>query len=462
MIGDAVAVAVAEHWLGAARGSDNVLGMVVSTGVGGGLVLGGCVCAGATGNAGHIGHVSVDPNGPACVCGGVGCLEAIASGPSIAAWARERGLEAPGAREVAALAERGNPIATAAYERAGGGAGPGRRRRRHPARPGHGRHRRRRRRRGQRALRAARDQLRPLRGAGLRGGTADPARPRSAPAPDSSVRPPSRSCPRSYWPRRATRAGLVVTGPDVEVPAGATCRPSRRCRPPRELLRGVARYTPMESSRPLAQKVGGPVYLKCENLQRTGSFKIRGAYMRIARLHAGAARAGRRRGVGRQPRPGRRARRVAARHHGDGLHAGGRVDRRSWPPPARTARDVELVGATLDDALEAAHRVRAADGRRAGAPVRPSRRAARSGHRRARDPRTGAGRRDGRGRGRRRGAAQRRVRVRQESCARTCGSSACRPSRPPPGQARSTPGGPSGCARCPRWRTVSPSGSRPR
>ena len=51
-----------------------------------------------------------------------------------------------------------------------------------------------------------------------------------------------------------------------------------------ELLHGVARYTPMESSRPLDQAVGGPVYLKCENLQRTGSFKIRGAYVRIARL----------------------------------------------------------------------------------------------------------------------------------------------------------------------------------
>ena len=44
------------------------------------------------------------------------------------------------------------------------------------------------------------------------------------------------------------------------------------------------RYTPMESSRPLNLLVGGPVYLKCENLQRTGSFKIRGAYTRIARL----------------------------------------------------------------------------------------------------------------------------------------------------------------------------------
>lgn len=51
-----------------------------------------------------------------------------------------------------------------------------------------------------------------------------------------------------------------------------------------ELLRGVARYTPMESSRPLAAAVGGPVYLKCENLQRTGSFKIRGAYVRLSRL----------------------------------------------------------------------------------------------------------------------------------------------------------------------------------
>jgi len=51
-----------------------------------------------------------------------------------------------------------------------------------------------------------------------------------------------------------------------------------------ELLRPVIRYTPMESSRPLAARVGGPVYLKCENLQRTGSFKIRGAYTRISRL----------------------------------------------------------------------------------------------------------------------------------------------------------------------------------
>jgi threonine dehydratase len=52
----------------------------------------------------------------------------------------------------------------------------------------------------------------------------------------------------------------------------------------RALLEGVSRVTPVEGSRPLSRGVGGPVHLKCENLQRTGSFKIRGAYVRIAKL----------------------------------------------------------------------------------------------------------------------------------------------------------------------------------
>ena len=52
----------------------------------------------------------------------------------------------------------------------------------------------------------------------------------------------------------------------------------------RRLLEGVSRTTPVEGLRGLSDKVGGPVLLKCENLQRTGSFKIRGAYVRIARL----------------------------------------------------------------------------------------------------------------------------------------------------------------------------------
>ncbi|MGW4425396.1 ROK family protein [Streptosporangium sp. NPDC004631] len=93
---DAVCVAVAEHWRGAGRGSANMLGMVVSTGVGGGLVLGDRLIHGGSGNAGHIGHIVVEPGGPACGCGGRGCLEAIARGPALAAWALEQGWT-PGA-----------------------------------------------------------------------------------------------------------------------------------------------------------------------------------------------------------------------------------------------------------------------------------------------------------------------------------------------------------------------------
>lgn len=83
--GDAKALALAEGWLGAARGVDNFMAMVVSTGVGGGIVLNGQLLEGATGNAGHIGHVIVEPNGRRCTCGGRGCLEAEASGPAIEA-----------------------------------------------------------------------------------------------------------------------------------------------------------------------------------------------------------------------------------------------------------------------------------------------------------------------------------------------------------------------------------------
>ena len=61
------------------------MAMVVSTGVGGGIVLNGQLLEGASGNAGHVGHVIVEPNGRRCVCGGRGCLEAEASGPAIEA-----------------------------------------------------------------------------------------------------------------------------------------------------------------------------------------------------------------------------------------------------------------------------------------------------------------------------------------------------------------------------------------
>lgn len=82
---DAKALALAEGWVGAARGARCFLAMVVSTGVGGGVVLEGRLLDGETGNAGHIGHVIVEPEGRRCRCGGRGCLEAEASGTAIRA-----------------------------------------------------------------------------------------------------------------------------------------------------------------------------------------------------------------------------------------------------------------------------------------------------------------------------------------------------------------------------------------
>ena len=82
---DAKALALGEGWTGAAAGERNYLGMVVSTGVGGGIVLDGRLLDGAAGNAGHIGHVIVEPGGRVCGCGAQGCLEAEASGTAIEA-----------------------------------------------------------------------------------------------------------------------------------------------------------------------------------------------------------------------------------------------------------------------------------------------------------------------------------------------------------------------------------------
>lgn len=82
---DAKALALAEGWLGAAKGRQNFLAMVVSTGVGGGIVLNGQLLDGELGNAGHVGHIIVEPNGRRCACGGRGCLEAEASGLAIEA-----------------------------------------------------------------------------------------------------------------------------------------------------------------------------------------------------------------------------------------------------------------------------------------------------------------------------------------------------------------------------------------
>ncbi len=80
---DAKALARGEGWTGAARGVRDYIGMVVSTGVGGGIFLDGRLLDGADGNAGHVGHVIVEPDGAICGCGARGCVEAEASGTAI-------------------------------------------------------------------------------------------------------------------------------------------------------------------------------------------------------------------------------------------------------------------------------------------------------------------------------------------------------------------------------------------
>ncbi|MGW4650787.1 ROK family protein [Kitasatospora sp. NPDC004289] len=120
--GDAVAMTAAEHWRGAARPYRDVLCLVVSTGVGAGLVIGGQLHTGRTGNAGHLGHITVDFEGRPCPCGSRGCLEGLASGTAIARTAAESGWRSPdgdtSANAVAASARSGDPLALAAFDAA--------------------------------------------------------------------------------------------------------------------------------------------------------------------------------------------------------------------------------------------------------------------------------------------------------------------------------------------------------
>jgi glucokinase len=82
---DGKALALAEGWQGSAKGTANYCVLTVSTGVGGGIVLDGELLDGASANAGHLGHLIVEPNGRRCPCGARGCLEAEASGLAIEA-----------------------------------------------------------------------------------------------------------------------------------------------------------------------------------------------------------------------------------------------------------------------------------------------------------------------------------------------------------------------------------------
>lgn len=120
LAGDAQCFALGEHWLGTGAESRSMLGIVVSTGIGGGLVIDGAPLLGPTGNAGHVGHMTVDPYGDPCACGSRGCVERYASGPNLVRWATENGWTpevTPDGAMLARDAAAGHPVAVAAFER---------------------------------------------------------------------------------------------------------------------------------------------------------------------------------------------------------------------------------------------------------------------------------------------------------------------------------------------------------
>lgn len=113
---DGTCIAVAESWLGATRGSEVSMSMVVSTGVGGGIVVDGRPLAGASGNAGHIGQIHVHVGEPTAAVED-STLEAVASGPATVRWARARGWEGRSGEDLARGILAGDPIAEEATRR---------------------------------------------------------------------------------------------------------------------------------------------------------------------------------------------------------------------------------------------------------------------------------------------------------------------------------------------------------
>jgi glucokinase len=89
---DATAAGWAEHAVGAARGVPEVLMVTLGTGIGGGIVAGGCVREGAHRFAGEFGHMVIDPHGPWCPCGKRGCWERFASGSGLGRLGREAAI----------------------------------------------------------------------------------------------------------------------------------------------------------------------------------------------------------------------------------------------------------------------------------------------------------------------------------------------------------------------------------
>ena len=113
LCGDAIALTFAESKIGTGVGISDFLGMVVSTGIGGGLFINHKIYEGATGNAGYFGHHSINFDSDLCVCGRTGCVELFASGPKMVNAAKKSGWnnQQDTFEALAADARAGNQIA---------------------------------------------------------------------------------------------------------------------------------------------------------------------------------------------------------------------------------------------------------------------------------------------------------------------------------------------------------------
>ncbi|MNO41357.1 Glucokinase [compost metagenome] len=107
---DATAAALAEKWLGAARDADHFIYITISTGIGAGIYSHGRLITGATGNAGDVGHLVIEPSVGTCVCGQQGCWEYIASGTAIARQASQLLGRDVSSKEVFDLAAAGHDL----------------------------------------------------------------------------------------------------------------------------------------------------------------------------------------------------------------------------------------------------------------------------------------------------------------------------------------------------------------
>ena len=115
------ALALAESLFGTGRGHENFLVVTIGTGIGAGIVAGGTVVRGHSGNAGEIGHIPVAENGPRCQCGALGCLEAIIGQAALIETARREGVIGAdaGIAALARVASGGNEAAQRIFAEAG-------------------------------------------------------------------------------------------------------------------------------------------------------------------------------------------------------------------------------------------------------------------------------------------------------------------------------------------------------